>query len=170
MAPPNRPFPPSLRALFALPLLQSPRDGCPQPPLLDVLVVGEDDDGPGVGRLQQLPDDFIEVDALVPAVLGDLQGLGDAEPTCAREQRTKGPSEEGRKRQGRARDRQWGMHSPRGSLAGEELSHGITALPGTPWPASRGIRAIPSLIPTACMAGEGQGLHRLCPTHGREAK
>lgn len=142
----------------------------PQPPLLDVLVVGEDDDGPGVGRLQQLPDDFIEVDALVPAVLGDLQGLGDAEPTCAREQRTKGPSEEGRKRQGRARDRQWGMHSPRGSLAGEELSHGITALPGTPWPASRGIRVIPSLIPTACMAGEGQGLHRLCPTHGRKAK
>lgn len=83
------------------------------PAVPDVLVVGEDDDGPGVGRLQQLPDDPVEVDALVLAVLGDLQGLGDAEPTCATEQSTKGPSEEGRGTRG-AQQRRWGEHGPEG--------------------------------------------------------
>lgn len=54
-----------------------------------IVLVGEHDDGPGVGGLQQASDDLVELSS--PGLPGDLQGLGDAHPPC----RTHGQSERG---------------------------------------------------------------------------
>lgn len=55
----------------------------------DIVLVGEHDNGPGVGGLQQASDDLVELSS--SRLPGDLQGLGDAHPPC----RTHGQTERG---------------------------------------------------------------------------
>ena len=57
-----------------------------QAALLDILIVGKKDDGPGVGGVQELLDNFVKVNSPVFAFLGDSHGLGNAEPTCSRKE------------------------------------------------------------------------------------
>lgn len=57
-----------------------------QAALLDILIVGKKDDGPGVGGVQELLDNFVKVNGPVFAFLGDSHGLGNAEPTCSRKE------------------------------------------------------------------------------------
>ena len=59
----------------------------------DVLVGGEEDDGPGVPRVQQQTDDLVKVRRFV--IMGDLQGLGDADPTWRRREQVNQDSENG---------------------------------------------------------------------------
>jgi hypothetical protein len=59
----------------------------------DVLVGGEEDDGPGVPRVQEQTDDLVKVRRFV--VMGDLQGLGDAYPTWRRQRRLNWGSKDG---------------------------------------------------------------------------
>lgn len=51
----------------------------------DVVLVGEHDDGPGVGRLQQASDNLVELSG--SRLPGDLQGLGDAHAPCKTDRR-----------------------------------------------------------------------------------
>lgn len=46
----------------------------------NIVLVGEHDDGPGVGGLQQASDDLVELSG--SRLPGDLQGLGDAHAPC----------------------------------------------------------------------------------------
>lgn len=58
----------------------------PQSALLDILIVGKNHDSPGVRCVQELFDNFIEVNGPVFAFLGDSHGLSNAEPTCVRKE------------------------------------------------------------------------------------